>query len=68
MRFLEAVTNYIDKGYHVDVIYMDFPKTFGKVQHRRLNHKLTAHGLGGKVGKLDQRMAFRKGIKSSFIR
>ena len=42
-------TDYIDKGYPVDVIYLDFQKAFDKVPHRRLMHKLTAHGICSKV-------------------
>jgi len=34
--FLEEVTDYIDSGYPVDVIYLDFQKAFDKVPHRRL--------------------------------
>ena len=49
LQFLETVTDYIDKGYPVDVIYLDFQKAFDKVPHRRLIHKLTAHGIDGKV-------------------
>ena len=49
LQFLETITDYIDKGYPVDVIYLDFRKAFDKVPHRRLIHKLTAHGIGGKV-------------------
>ena len=49
LQFLKTVTHYIDKGYSVDVIYLDFQKAFDKVPHRRLIHKLTAHGVGGKV-------------------
>ena len=49
LQFLETVTDYIDRGYPVDVIYLNFQKDFDKVPHRRLIHKLTAHGIGGKV-------------------
>ena len=45
LQFLETVTDYIDKGYTVDLIYLDFDK----VPHHRLIQKLTAHGIGGKV-------------------
>ena len=31
--FMEEVTNYIDRGYPVDVIYLDFQKAFDKVPH-----------------------------------
>lgn len=47
--FLEKVTNYVDKGYPVDVIYLDFSKAFDRVPHQRLLKKLSAHGIGGKV-------------------
>ena len=49
LQFLETVTDYIDKGYPIDVIYLDSQKAFDKVPHRRLIHKLTAHGIGDKV-------------------
>jgi len=44
--FLEKVTNCIDSGYPVDVIYLDFQKAFDKVPHGRLVSKLEAHGIG----------------------
>ena len=47
--FMEEVTNYLDSGYPVDVIYLDFQKTFDKVPHQRLLMKLAAHGLGGDI-------------------
>jgi len=31
--FVEEVANYLDSGYPVDVIYLDFQKTFDKVYH-----------------------------------
>ena len=47
--FMEEVTNYIDRGYPVDIIYLDFQKAFDKVPHRRLLMKLNAHGITGNV-------------------
>jgi len=47
--FLEEGTNYIDSGYPVDVIYLDFQKAFNKVPHRRFVLKLEAHGIGGEI-------------------
>ena len=44
---MEEVTNYIDSGYPVDIIYLDFQKAFDKVPHKRLLHKLAAHGISG---------------------
>ena len=32
--FMEEVTNYIDPGYPVHVIYLDFQKAFDKVPHQ----------------------------------
>ena len=49
--FLEEVTYYIDKGYPVDVIYLDFSKAFDTVPHRRLISKLTAQGITGKTNR-----------------
>jgi len=43
--FLEEVTNYVDSGYLVDIMYLDFQKAFDKVLHKRLLHKLAAHGI-----------------------
>ena len=46
---MEEVTNYTDRGYPVDVIYLDFQKAFDKVPHKRLLMKLAAHGIAGNV-------------------
>jgi len=45
--FMEMVTNYLDSGYPVDVIYLDFQKAFDKVPHKRLLVKLQAHRIDG---------------------
>jgi len=47
--FLEEVTNYLDSGYPVDVIYLDFQKAFDEVPHRRLIMKLETHGIHGEI-------------------
>jgi len=47
--FIEEVTNYLDLGYPVYVIYLDFQKHLTKSSHHRLLLKLEAHGIGGSV-------------------
>ena len=47
--FLEEVTNYIDKGFPVDVIYLDFQKAFDKVPHKRLMVKVRGMGFSDKI-------------------
>jgi len=49
ISFLEEVTNYVDSGYPVDIIYLDFQKALDKVPHKQLLHKLAAHGIGGEL-------------------
>ena len=49
LEFFEEVTKILDKGEAVDLVYLDFAKTFDKVPHHRLFKKLEAHGLGGNV-------------------
>ena len=49
LEFLDKVTQAIDEGNNVDVIYLDFAKAFDKVPHQRLLHKLAAHGIGGSL-------------------
>ena len=39
----------VDQGLAVDIIYLNFPKAFDKVSHRRLLLKLKAHANGGRV-------------------
>ena len=46
---LETVSDYIDKGYPVDVLYLDFQKAFDKVHHCRLIAKLKLLGIDGKI-------------------
>ena len=46
---MEALTNLIDQGHAVDVLYLDFAKAFDKVPHRRLLEKCRGLGLDGRV-------------------
>ena len=36
LQFIETITDYVDQGYTVDVIFLDFQKAFDKVPHGRL--------------------------------
>ena len=49
LLFMDDITQYVDKGYPVDIIYLDFAKAFDKVPHYRLIQKLKAHGINGQV-------------------
>jgi hypothetical protein len=49
LTFLEKVTEFVDDGSPVDVIYLDFQKAFDKVPHERLLLKLKAHGIDENV-------------------
>ena len=47
--FLEEITNWVDDGSPVYVIYLDFQKAFDKVPHQRLILKLKSHGMGNSI-------------------
>ena len=47
--FLEDVTQWLDEGSPVDIIYLDFKKALDKVPHQRLLLKLKAHGIGNEM-------------------
>ena len=49
LEFLEDLTQALDNGKDVDVIYLDFCKAFDKVPHRGLLKKLWAYGIRGKL-------------------
>ena len=44
---MHKVTDYVDKGIDVDVIFLDLAKAFDKVPHVRLMRKVWAHGIDG---------------------
>ena len=46
---MEDVTNALDQGTDVDVIYLDFRKVFDKVPHTRLLKKLWAYGIRDRI-------------------
>lgn len=49
LEFFESITECIDKGIPVDVVYLDFQKAFDKVPHERLISKLKSHSISGKI-------------------
>ena len=49
LEYLTCISDYVDKGVPVDVIYLDFLKAFDKVPHKCLMLKVGAHGIGGCV-------------------
>ncbi|MEW8547283.1 MAG: reverse transcriptase domain-containing protein, partial [Candidatus Thiodiazotropha sp.] len=49
LEFMEDITEAIDQGLEVDVIYLDFSKAFDKVPHKRLLRKISGYGIKGNV-------------------
>lgn len=49
LEFFETVTQYLDDGEPVDLVYLDFAKAFDKVPYTRLFKKIEAHGISGLV-------------------
>ena len=49
LEFLEFVTDYIDQGKPIDIIYLDFQKAFDKVPHKRLMLKIKSFGIVGQI-------------------
>jgi ribonuclease P/MRP protein subunit RPP40 len=49
LEFMQELTEGVDQGDDIDVIYLDFQKAFDKVPHRRLLLKLRDMGIGGEI-------------------
>ena len=49
IEFFDAVTEAVDSGTGVDIVFLDFAKAFDKVPINRLMAKLRAHGIKGKI-------------------
>ena len=47
LEFMEGITESIDNGKDVDIVYLDFSKALDKVTHRRLIKKLENYGITG---------------------
>jgi len=44
---MDIITGALNEGYGVDVVYLDFTKSFDTVPHKRLILKLGAVGISG---------------------
>ena len=49
LEFYKAVSDWVDEGKAVDIVYLDCKKPFDKVPHRRLLDKVRACGVAGQV-------------------
>ena len=49
LNFMEEITKYLDSGYPIDILYLDFKKAFDEVPHCMLVSKLAAHRISGDV-------------------
>ena len=49
LEAFDYIGSLLDSGSQVDTIYLDMSKAFNKVSHRRLIHKLSLDGFGGKL-------------------
>ena len=49
LHCMEEVTSILDEGHSADILYLDFAKAFGKVQHERLISKLKSLGISGSI-------------------
>ena len=45
----QSVSDWVDEGKAVDIVYLDFKKAFDKVPHRRLLANVRACGVAGQV-------------------
>ena len=49
LTILDIWTEALDKGYSIDIIYMDFQKAFDVVPHRRLLGKIKSYGISYEI-------------------
>ena len=51
IEHFEKIIDYLDQGYNIDVVYLDFCKAFDKLDFNVLLTKLKNYGVGGKLGR-----------------
>ena len=49
LEFLKTITDLVDRGLPINIVYLDFQKAFDKVLHKCSISKIEAHGIGGKI-------------------
>src|SRR5664279_972649 len=49
IKVMDKLTEILDQGGAVDMVYLDFAKAFDKVPHRRLLRKLNGYGISGEL-------------------
>ena len=51
LEFLDDITESLDQGGDIDIIYLDFSKAFDKIPHKKLMKKTIGYGIRGKIYK-----------------
>ena len=49
LSHFDTITSYLEEGYNVDTVYLDFSKAFDKVDHNLLLNKMKNHGINKQV-------------------
>ena len=49
LEILEEITDALDQGNDIDIIYLDYTKASDKIPHKRLLKKLWGYGIRGEI-------------------